>query len=89
MPCAGAEAFLVLRRGEAEKLGLPYARILATIERHNAFPDDPIQYRGGWALDCDELYAQAGIGPKDIDVVADLRRLSGDQHDADRGSGLL
>ena len=70
MPCAGADAFLVLRRGEAEKLGLPYARILATIERHNAFPDDPIQYRGGWALDRDELYAQAGIGPQDIDVLA-------------------
>jgi acetyl-CoA acetyltransferase len=70
MPCAGAEAFLVLRRDEAEKLGLPYARILATIERHNAYPDDPIQYRGGWALDCDEMYAQAEIGPTDIDLVA-------------------
>jgi acetyl-CoA acetyltransferase len=70
MPCAGAEAFLVLRRGEAEKLDQRYARILATIERHNAFPDDPIQYRGGWALDCDELYAQAGVGPRDINVVA-------------------
>ena len=70
MPCAGADAFLVLRRGEAEKRGLPYARILATIERHNAFPDDPIQYRGGWALDRDEMYAQAGVGPGDIDVVA-------------------
>jgi acetyl-CoA acetyltransferase len=70
MPCAGADAFLVLRRAHAEQLGLPYARILATIERHNAFPDDPIQYRGGWVLDRDELYAQAGIGPKDIDVVA-------------------
>jgi acetyl-CoA acetyltransferase len=70
MPCAGADAFLVLRRAEAEKLGLPYARILATIESHNAFPDDPIQYRGGWALDRDELYEQAGIGPQDIDVLA-------------------
>ena len=70
MPCAGADAFLVLRRGEAEKRGLPYARILATIERHNAFPDDPIQYRGGWALDRDEMYAHAGVGPDDIDVVA-------------------
>lgn len=69
MPCAGAEAFLVLRRGEAEKIGQPYARILATIERHNAFPDDPIQYRGGWALDRDELYAQAGAGPGDMDFV--------------------
>ena len=70
MPCAGADAFLVLRRSEAERLGLPNARILATIERHNAFPDDPIQYRGGWALDRDELYAQAGVEPRDIDVLA-------------------
>jgi len=70
MPCAGADAFLVLRRAQAETLGLPYVRILATIERHNAFPDDPIQYRGGWALDCDELYGQAGVGPADIDVLA-------------------
>jgi acetyl-CoA acetyltransferase len=70
MPCAGADAFLVLRRAEAQRLGLPHARILATIERHNAFPDDPIQYRGGWALDRDELYAQAAVGPQDIDVLA-------------------
>ena len=70
MPCAGAEAFLLLHRAAAEKLGLPYARILGTIERHNAFPDDPVQYRGGWALDRDELYAQAGVEPKDIDVLA-------------------
>ncbi len=70
MPCAGADAFLVLRRAQAEDLGLPYVHVLATIERHNAFPDDPIQYRGGWALDRDELYAQASVGPEDIDVVA-------------------
>ena len=37
--------------------------MLATIERHNAFPDDPIQYRGGWAMDVDELYAMAGVTP--------------------------
>src|ERR1700730_12003336 len=70
MPCAGADAFLVLHRAQAEDLGLPYVRILATIERHNAFPDDPIQYRGGWALDRDELYAQASVTPEDIDVLA-------------------
>ena len=41
-----------LPRGRgASALGLPAARLLATIERHNAFPDDPIQYRGGWAMD--------------------------------------
>ncbi len=70
MPCAGAEAFLVMRREQAEKLSLPFARILSTIERHNAFPDDPVQYRGGWALDRDELYAQAGVGPQDVDVMS-------------------
>jgi acetyl-CoA acetyltransferase len=70
MPCAGADAFLVLRRVQAEALGLPYVRILSTIEGHNAFPDDPVQFRGGWALDRDELYAQAGVGPQDVDVLA-------------------
>src|SRR5271154_4008235 len=46
MPCAGAEGFLVMRRATAEQLDLPYARLLGAIERHNAFADDPIQYRG-------------------------------------------
>jgi acetyl-CoA acetyltransferase len=67
MPCAGAEAFLVMTADRAQRLGLPHARILGTIERHNAFPNDPIQMRGGWALDRDDLYAQAGVGPKDVD----------------------
>lgn len=67
MPCAGGEAFLVLREDRARALGLPFARILGTIERHNAFPGDPIQMRGGWAMDVDDLYAQAGVTPRDID----------------------
>jgi acetyl-CoA acetyltransferase len=69
MPCAGAEAFLVCREDAARSLNLPAARILATIERHNAFPDDPIQYRGGWALDVDELYAMAGICPDQVNFL--------------------
>jgi acetyl-CoA acetyltransferase len=68
MPCAGAEGFLVMREEHAKKLGIPYAHILGTIERHNAFPADPIQYRGGWAMDQDHLYSQAGFGPPDIDL---------------------
>ncbi len=69
MPCAGAEAFLVMRAETARSLGLPSARVLATIERHNAFPDDPIQLRGGWAMDRDELWAMAGIAPADINLA--------------------
>jgi acetyl-CoA acetyltransferase len=41
----------------------------ATIERHNAFSSDPVQMRAGWALDRDELYGQAGVEPKDMDLV--------------------
>jgi acetyl-CoA acetyltransferase len=69
MPCAGAEAFLVMSADRAIKLGLSHARLAGAIERHNAFPDDPIQDRGGWAMDRDRLYQTAGVGPADIDLV--------------------
>ena len=69
MPCAGAEGFLVMRRKSAESLGLRYTRLLGAIETHNAFPDDPVQDRGGWATDCADLYAQAGVGPDAIDFL--------------------
>jgi len=69
MPCAGAEAFLVLSEERARKLELPYVRLLGTIERHNAFASDPVQMRAGWALDRDDLYRQAGVGPNDMDFV--------------------
>jgi acetyl-CoA acetyltransferase len=69
MPCAGAEAFLVCREAVARSLGLKPARLLATIERHNAFADDAIQVRGGWAVDVAELWSMAGVKPHDTDFV--------------------
>lgn len=69
MPCAGADAFLVTREDIAADLGLSGARILSTIERHNAFPDDAVQLRGGWALDKDELWSMAGVRPEDADFL--------------------
>lgn len=69
MPCAGADGFLVMQAARAQALGLPCVRILASIERHNAFPHDPIQWRGGWAMDADALWRQAAIGPDAIDLV--------------------
>ncbi|RBI83679.1 thiolase family protein [Rhodosalinus halophilus] len=69
MPCAGAEAFLVMREDEAARRGLPFARLRSTIERHNAFPDDPVQLRGGWAADIDEFWEMAGLGPEDMDLL--------------------
>ncbi|MBS7706693.1 thiolase family protein [Chelatococcus asaccharovorans] len=69
MPCAGAEAFLVMREDIAASLNLPAARIAGTIERHNAFAEDVVQTRGGWAMDVSDLYGMAGVQPDDIDVV--------------------
>ena len=69
MPCAGGEGFMVMSRENAERKGLPYVNVLSTIERHNAFPNDPIQMRGGWVLDIDELYDVAGKTPEDIDFL--------------------
>jgi len=69
MPCAGADAFLVMSEDRAKALKLPYAKLLGTIERHNAFTSDPVQMRAGWALDRDELYRQAGCSPQDMDFA--------------------
>jgi acetyl-CoA acetyltransferase len=69
MPCAGSECFLVMSEEEAERRKLPYATIGSAIERHNAHTEDPIQLRGGWTLDIDELYEMADCTPTDIDLL--------------------
>src|SRR4051812_19802125 len=69
MPCAGADGFLVLSEERAKALGVRYARLRGTIERHNAFASDPVQMRAGWALDQADLYEQAGAAPGDMDFV--------------------
>jgi len=69
MPCAGAEAFLVMSPERARDLGLPHVLLRGAIERHNAYSDDPVMVCGGWAMDRDDLYAQAAIQPGDIDVM--------------------
>ncbi|MGX1500310.1 acetyl-CoA acetyltransferase [Labrenzia sp. MBR-25] len=69
MPCAGSECFLVMSVEEAERRNLPYAVVGGTIERHNAHAQDPVQLRGGWTLDVEELYAMADCTPDDIDLL--------------------
>ncbi|WP_397475650.1 thiolase family protein [Pusillimonas sp.] len=69
MPCAGADGFLVMSEERARALDLPFVRILSTIERHNAWTEDPIQMRGGWTMDREEFYSLAGIGPEDVDLM--------------------
>lgn len=69
MPCAGADAFVVTTPERAEALGLKMAQILATIERHNAFPEDPVQLRGGWAIDIEGFWQTARITPDEVDTL--------------------
>jgi acetyl-CoA acetyltransferase len=66
MPCSGAEGFLVMSEERAKAAGLAYARILAGMERHNAYPDAPVQVAGGWPLGREALYDAAGLGPGDM-----------------------
>ena len=69
MPCAGGEGYLIMHEKRARELGLPFAYIRGTIERHNAFSSDPVQYRTGLALDAADLWKQAAVAPADIDVA--------------------
>jgi acetyl-CoA acetyltransferase len=69
MPCAGAEAFLVMSEARAKNLGLRYAVVRGAIERHNAYSEDPVMFRGGWRVDRDDLYAQADVPPEAMDFV--------------------
>jgi acetyl-CoA acetyltransferase len=69
MPCAGGEGFLVMSEDRARDAGPAYAQLLGTIERHNAFArgSDPDARRLGDGPD--DLYEQAGVGPRDMDFV--------------------
>jgi acetyl-CoA acetyltransferase len=67
MPCAGGEGFLVMSEESAEEFALPHVHLAAAFERHNAFLDDIVQYRGGWGLDADDLFRQADIKRSDVD----------------------
>lgn len=69
MPCAGSECFLVMSEAEAMRRRLPYATIGSAIERHNAHAQDPVQLRGGWTLDVEELYRMADCTPADVDLL--------------------
>jgi len=69
MPCAGADAFLVMGQDRARDLGLPHVIIRGAIERHNAYASDPIMVQGGWRRDLNDLYAQADATPAQVDFV--------------------
>ncbi len=69
MPCTGGEGFLVMSVERAEQLELPYCVVLSSGELHNAHSRDAVQLRGGWTEFIDQMYADAGVTAKDIDLL--------------------
>jgi acetyl-CoA acetyltransferase len=67
--CCAGEAFLVMSEDRARSLGVSYATISGVVERTNGFRTDSIMSRVGIAMDCESLYQQASLEPKDIDFV--------------------
>ena len=51
MPCAGAEACLVMTQDRRGLLAFPAPPSSEPSSATTPSPDDPIQYRGGWAVD--------------------------------------
>jgi acetyl-CoA acetyltransferase len=65
----GAEGFLVMSEERARRNQLPYARLAATIERHDGLCVTPVQESVGFDAEHDALYEHAGLGPPDMDFV--------------------
>jgi len=69
MPCAGAEGVLVMQEGRAQGLGVPYVRLLASAERHNASRGMAMPLTFGWRDFRDDLYHAASLRPEAMDIV--------------------
>lgn len=67
--CCGAEGFLVMSTERARSLGLPAARIAASVERHNGATGEAAQERTLSAADRESLWRQASLGPQDMRFV--------------------
>ncbi|PCI54738.1 MAG: acetyl-CoA acetyltransferase [Alphaproteobacteria bacterium] len=69
MPCAGAEAYMVMSTEDAIALKLPYVEICSAEENHNAILEKDIPLRGGWDIFREDLYQAADCSPDDIDLL--------------------
>lgn len=67
LPASGADSLLIgpLDRAPAGK----GVRILSGRQKHNHPIDEVSPIRGGWEVFRDDLYAEAGFGPDDMDFV--------------------
>ena len=66
LPCVGGDAIVLASERIAKSLPGPSLRILGSAEIHNYPANDVYVLPGGWAGLSERLYAQAGVGPSDI-----------------------
>jgi acetyl-CoA acetyltransferase len=69
MPCCGGDAVVLTTTERAARLPGPAIHIRGGGERHNFGRAQPIQLVGGWDDIRATMYAQAGMGPDDADLV--------------------
>ncbi len=69
LPCSGGDAVVVTSARRARRLARRPVRILAGDERTNYRPRDLVMLEGGWAEFSGKLFAEAGLGHRDIDML--------------------
>ena len=69
MPCVGGDCVILASDRVARTLAGPKIRILGGGEIHNYPANEVFTLRAGWEDIGPRLYAQAGIGPRDLDFA--------------------
>lgn len=69
MPCAGAEAVLVVDEDLAASSGRAPVRIASFAERHNGRPEETVALTPGWEQFADRLFDEADCTRGDIDLA--------------------
>ncbi len=69
MPCVGGDCVILASTRVARDLDVPKLRILGGGEMHNYPANDVYSLRAGWEDIAPRMYAQAGIGPTDLDFA--------------------
>lgn len=69
LPCGGGEGAVLTTRARAEEQGKPFVRILSGGSRINYKPTKPFALESGWAEFAPKMFEDAGLQPKDIDML--------------------
>jgi acetyl-CoA acetyltransferase len=69
MPCVGGDCIILASERVARNLDVPKVRIRGGGEMHNFPANDVYSLRAGWEDIAPRMYAQAGIGPRDLDFA--------------------